>query len=206
MLAFEKRAMVEEEAQYICGCDEAGRGALAGPVVASAVYIPQENYDLLVGVNDSKQLSSKKRLAFFETILHLSKVGIGVVQADEIDCINIYQASRKAMLLAVKNLQMLVPVDYILTDAMPLPASLIKHQSIIKGDQKSLSIAAASIVAKCIRDNIMIGYDERYPQYQFAQHKGYGTKKHLDALASFGVLASLHRKSYKPVLQAVKIK
>jgi len=202
MLMFERRARQDYSVEYICGCDEAGRGPLAGPVIAAAVYIPPQYYDELVGVTDSKQLSSRKRTIFFEQILTYCAVGLGVLQAKDIDALNIYEASRRAMLLAICNLQASTPIDYILTDAMPLPSLSTPHEAIIKGDQKSLSIAAASIVAKQVRDQIMVEYDKLYPAYHFAQHKGYGTKKHLAALQAYGIVRGLHRLSYKPV-QAV---
>jgi ribonuclease HII len=199
LLSFERQAARDFGAEYICGCDEAGRGPLAGPVVAAAVYIPVTNYEALVGVTDSKQLSARKRAVFFEQILMSCIVGIGMLQAEDIDTLNIYAASRAAMLRAIRNLQCVTPVDYILTDAMPLPDENIRHEAIIKGDQKSLSIAAASIIAKQVRDQIMLEYDKLYPMYHFGQHKGYGTKQHLAALATYGVITGLHRMSYKPV-------
>jgi len=204
MLSFEQAARKAHGAHCVCGCDEAGRGPLAGPVVAAAVYIPKENYEQLVGVNDSKKLSEKKRAMFFDAILSCCPVGLGILHAEAIDAINIYEASRQAMLTAICNLQTLVPVDYVLSDAMPLPTLSLPHEAIIKGDQKSLSIAAASIIAKQVRDQIMIEYDKLHPQYAFAQHKGYGTKKHIAALEMHGIVSGLHRCSYKPVQRIVE--
>jgi len=199
LLSFEQKAQAAFNAQYICGCDEAGRGPLAGPVVAAAVYIPQSNYEQLDGVKDSKQLTARKRVLLFDRILQHSYVGLGILQAKTIDEINIYEASRQAMHMAIRNLSCLVPVDYILTDAMPLPGLDMPYEAIIKGDQKSLSIAAASIIAKQVRDQIMIEYDTLYPSYGFAQHKGYGTKQHVAALTKYGIVNDVHRLSYKPV-------
>ena len=206
MLQHESQVAQEYQAHFICGCDEAGRGCLAGPVVAAAVYIPAEHYEKLAEVNDSKQLSEKKRLVYFDLIIKYAQVGIAIIEAAEIDVINIYEASRKAMLLAVENLQALNGnIDYILTDAMPLPQATLKHTAIIKGDQQSLSIAAASIIAKCTRDSIMYRYAEKFPQYAFDAHKGYGTKKHLLALEDFGIIEGVHRKSYKPVQKIITL-
>lgn len=204
-LKYEKQANHEYQAEFVCGCDEVGRGCLAGPVIAAAVYIPPQYYAELNEIDDSKKLSEQKRKQYYEKIIDYAYIGIAILQADVIDEINIYAAARRAMELAVENLLVEIPVDYILTDAMPLKNVSIPHESIIKGDQKSLSIAAASIVAKCVRDNIMIEYSRQYPEYAFEQHKGYGTKKHLQALANFGVIDGIHRKSYKPI-QALIIK
>lgn len=194
MLTYE-RAANEKGYDKVAGCDEAGRGCLAGPVVAAAVVIPQEKVMLLDGVTDSKQLSEKKRFTFFEIITEHLDIGLGIIEAPEIDEINIYEASRKAMLEALKS----VEHNYVLTDAMPLPSYSAPVEAIIKGDQLSLSIACSSIVAKCVRDSIMYEYDAIYPSYAFANHKGYGTKKHKEALEQFGVIKNLHRMSYKPV-------
>ena len=197
-LLYEEKAY-STGATFVCGCDEVGRGCLAGPVVSAAVYIPPCNYQKLAHVDDSKKISEKKRYQFFEDILEYAYVAIYLIQASEIDKINIYAASRKAMEHAVQNLQEDIAIDYVLTDAMPLKDLLINHDAIIKGDQKSLSIAAASIVAKCVRDTIMIAYGKEYPAYGFEKHKGYGTKQHLLALKTAGVISGIHRTTYKPV-------
>lgn len=194
MLSYENEAR-KKGALKVFGCDEAGRGCLAGPVVAACVHIPRGVEDELVGVDDSKKLSEKKRLEFFEIIFKYTEVSFAVVEADMIDEINIYEASRLAMLQSLQN----VSYDYVLTDAMPLPTEKVPVEAIIKGDQKSLSIACASIIAKTIRDVIMYNWDERYPEYHFKNHKGYGTKAHLQALAAYGIIEGLHRKTYKPV-------
>lgn len=198
MMTFETNAKALG-ATYICGCDEAGRGCLAGPVVAAAVHIPEEHVMYLSEVFDSKQLSERKRFEQLELIYQYADVSYAIVEAEEIDRINIYEASRKAMLLSLRNL----PYDYVLTDAMPLPQLTCPVEAIIKGDQKSLSIASASVVAKCVRDMIMYTYDELYPMYCFGKHKGYATKVHKAALAEHGILQKIHRLSYKPVQEVL---
>jgi len=181
--------------QRIAGVDEVGRGPLAGPVVAAAVVLPQEG----IGEElfDSKKISSKKRENLYESILSRALgVGIGSIGQEEIDLINILQATLKAMALAVGNLP--VPPDFILIDGnqslqLPLPQKPIR-----KGDQLSTSIAAASIVAKVTRDRMMLEWHQRYPHYNFARHKGYGTKEHRGAIKTFGV-CELHRKTFRGV-------
>lgn len=181
--------------QAVAGCDEAGRGCLAGPVVAAAVVIMPEAYPYLEDVYDSKKIAEKKRKTLYNIIMKYTNVGIGIISAEEIDKLNIYVASRQAMLQALTKIEH----DYVLTDAMPLPGYKTPVDAIIKGDQKSLSIAAASIIAKCTRDNLLVELDKQHPEYGFAQHKGYGTKKHLEMLKKYGVLEGIHRKSYAPV-------
>lgn len=190
----------DQGARYVVGCDEAGRGCLAGPVVAASVYIPVEHIVHLAGITDSKQLTDRRRRQYFDVILTYAKATIGVKNAAIIDEINIYEASRAAMLQALDNMSTQITYDYVLTDAMPLPS--ITHMPvnyIIKGDQQSLSIAAASIIAKVCRDNIMIAYGDRFPLYHFQAHKGYGTKKHLEALEQHGAIEGVHRMTYKPL-------
>lgn len=182
--------------QYVAGTDEAGRGPLAGPVVAAAVIFPP-HFDH-PEINDSKALSDHKRRELFDLIKeHALSYAIAIVGVDEIDHLNIYQASRKAMKEALSKLT--INYQAVLTDAMPLPTEKVPVEALIKGDQKSLAIAAASILAKVTRDNIMIALDEQYPQYGFKDHKGYGTKAHMDALKTYGPLQGIHRKSYKPI-------
>lgn len=182
--------------QFVAGTDEAGRGPLAGPVVAAAVVFPPHFDD--PDINDSKALSDAKRRQLFEHIkTHALSYAIAIVDVNDIDHLNIYQASRKAMKIALSQLS--VRYEVVLTDAMPLPQEKVIVEALIKGDQKSLAIAAASILAKVTRDNLMIELDKLYPQYGFAQHKGYGTKAHLDALKTYGPLNGIHRKSYKPI-------
>lgn len=191
--SFEKR-LWKEGFQYIVGTDEAGRGPLVGPVVAGAVILPI-NYNLK-GLTDSKKLSEKKREEYFQIIQKDAiSIGIGIVEAKEIDEINIYEASRKAMQEAILNLK--IKPEYILSDAMPLNLD-IPCEPIIHGDALSISIAAASVIAKVTRDKIMYELDEKYPEYEFKNHKGYPTKKHLELLQKYGPLDN-YRFTYKPV-------
>ncbi|RDI47477.1 ribonuclease HII [Falsibacillus pallidus] len=180
--------------EAIAGVDEVGRGPLAGPVVAAAVILPKDC--MLIGINDSKKLSEAKRQELFDAISEqATAIGIGVIHADEIDKVNIYQATKKAMLDAIHNLKKLP--DYLLIDAMELSVP-VPQESIIKGDAKSASIAAASIIAKVTRDRMMKEYDGQYPQYGFARNMGYGTKEHLDGLQIYGQ-TPIHRKSFAPI-------
>ena len=179
---------------YIAGIDEVGRGPLVGPVVAAAVILPKKFYD--ERINDSKKLSEKMRNELYEIIFaNAVSVGIGVVSNERIDKINIYEATKEAMREAVSNLG--VKPEYLLVDAMKLDID-IPSLSIIKGDSKSQSIAAASIVAKVTRDKMMYELDKKYPMYDFANNKGYGTKKHIEAIQKYGIICE-HRKSFKPV-------
>lgn len=179
----------------IAGTDEVGRGPLAGPVVASAVIL--DPLFLIEGLNDSKQLSSKKRDALYDEIMtHAKAVKTIFLGPKVIDEINIYQASKKAMIDAVNHLE-IVP-EVVLSDAMPLSIEGIINKAIIKGDTLSASIAAASIVAKVERDRYMVKMSKKYPAYGFEKHKGYPTKQHLKALKAFGA-CPIHRTSYAPV-------
>ena len=178
----------------ICGIDEAGRGPWAGPVVASAVVLDSQNFPL--GLNDSKKLNEMKREALFGPIMMSSQVGIGIVSAKEIDDINILQATFLAMQRAFDQLK--VKPDLALIDGNKSPRLICKTQTIIGGDAKSLSIAAASIIAKVTRDRLMHQLDLAYPHYGFARHKGYGTAAHAAALAKHGPCDE-HRKSFKPI-------
>ena len=180
----------------IAGVDEAGRGPLAGPVVACAIVLPRTY--LNNEVNDSKQLSDKKRRRLFiDIVSNCLSYGIGIVSPETIDEINIYQASKLAMRIALQNLN--VPVDCIMTDAMPLSGYDVPVYDIIKGDAKVRAIAAASIIAKVTRDDIMLKYHEQYPEYGFNHNKGYPTKAHVYALNEYGPITGLHRFSYGPV-------
>ncbi|GEN55763.1 ribonuclease HII [Halolactibacillus alkaliphilus] len=180
--------------QRICGIDEVGRGPLAGPVVAAAVILP-ESCDLM-GLTDSKKLSLTKREYYFEAITEQAlAIGVGLVEPAIIDEINILEASKSAMLQAIDKLS-LTP-DYLLLDAIDLTID-IPQQSLIKGDLKSISIAAASVIAKVTRDNMMKAYDFTYPGYDFINNQGYGTKKHLHGLETYGV-TPIHRRSFAPV-------
>ena len=178
----------------ICGIDEAGRGPWAGPVVASAVVLDQKNIPF--GLNDSKKLNEAEREALFDPIIQSSQVGIGIVSALEIDDINILQATFLAMQRACSQLKS--SPDLALIDGNRSPKLNCKIQTIIGGDAISLSIAAASIIAKVTRDRIMHQHDETYPLYGFARHKGYGTAAHAAALAEHGPCDE-HRKSFKPI-------
>ncbi|MBG9989307.1 ribonuclease HII [Aerococcaceae bacterium DSM 111176] len=190
-----ERHLKSQGVKYIAGLDEVGRGPLAGPVVAATVILP-DNCDALLGVNDSKQLSHELRLTFAELIKEVAlDYGIGVVEAAEIDRFNIYQATKIAMERSIEALSF--KPNYLLIDAMELQNG-IPQQSIIKGDANSLSIAAASILAKVYRDELMIQYHESYPEYGFKSNMGYGTREHLDGLENYGYLP-IHRQSFKPV-------
>ncbi len=180
------------EYEYICGIDEAGRGPLAGPVVAGAVIL-DKNTEILY-LNDSKKLSEKKREALYDEIMEKAiAVGVGIVDEKVIDEINILQATYKAMRMAIANLS--VKPQVLLNDAVIIPEVDIPQEKIIKGDAKSVSIAAASIIAKVTRDRIMVEYDENYPEYGFASHKGYGTKAHIDIIKEIGP-CPIHRRSF----------
>lgn len=186
-------------AMSIAGVDEAGRGPLAGPVVASAVILKPHTF--LAGLNDSKLVGEKQRERLYaEIAVNAIAVGIGEIGVDIIDTHNILQATKIAMKSAIANLG--VSPDFLLIDAVSIDIN-ISQKSIIKGDQKSASIAAASIVAKVYRDKIMRALDQKYPQYGFAAHKGYGTKEHLRTLSLFGP-SPVHRRSFAPVKMYAK--
>ena len=179
------------------GIDEAGRGPLAGPVVASAVYLNNYKID---GLNDSKKLTDKKRRELFPKIIENMIFGVGIVDEKIIDKINILNATKKAMLLAVEDIQKKLDskIELLLIDGNQRISSNISQIPIVKGDSLSYSIAAASIIAKVTRDNIMAKYDTIYPRYNFKKHQGYPTKKHIEAIKKFGVL-DIHRKTFKPI-------
>lgn len=186
---------------YIAGIDEVGRGPLAGPVVTAAVILPENFY--LPGIDDSKKLSEKKRELFYEVIKREAiAIGVGIISPAEIDRINIYQATKKGMLEAINELSQ--TPDYLLIDAMKLTTPY-PSQSLIKGDSKSVSIAAASIIAKVTRDRMMKELHEVYPDYHFASNMGYGTQEHLVALKECGITIH-HRKSFSPVKEMVENK
>lgn len=179
-------------AGYLCGIDEVGRGPLAGPVVAGAVILPKD-CDILY-LNDSKQLSEKKREELYDIIMEKAvATGIGFSSPQRIDEINILQATYEAMREAIDKLS--PKPDLLLNDAVTIPGVLIKQVPIIKGDAKSISIAAASIIAKVTRDRLMVQYAEVFPQYGFADNKGYGSKTHIAALKQYGP-SPIHRKSF----------
>ncbi len=179
----------------IGGTDEAGRGPLYGPVVAACVVLPQ-GFEL-EGLNDSKKLTEKKRNIFYDYIVENTIYGIGIVSPEEIDKINIYEASRKAMIEAIRKVQKQIPLEYVLSDAMPIDID-VPVMPIIKGDAKSASIAAASVIAKVTRDRILYEIDKKHPEYGFKNHKGYPTKKHLEAINKYGLIDG-YRKTYGPI-------
>lgn len=181
---------------YICGVDEAGRGPLAGPVVAAAVILKKDAR--IKGLNDSKKLTKKMRDKLVDEIkLNSEAVGVCFVSNEEIDTINILRATRQAMISAVENLK--VTPDYVLIDAIDLQDYLKQpSEGIIKGDMLSASIAAASIIAKVTRDNYMDMIHKYYPEYGFNKHKGYPTKKHIEAIKRYGI-TPIHRKTFKPI-------
>ena len=190
-------AMHQYEEQYkdcqaICGIDEAGRGPLAGPVVAAAVILPKDCEILYL--NDSKQLSAKKRELLYDEIMEKAvSVGVGYATPQRIDEINILQATYEAMRQAVNKLS--VCPDILLNDAVRIPGLSMQQVPIVKGDAKSVSIAAASIIAKVTRDRLMMEYDKAMPQYHFAANKGYGSAEHIEALAVY-VASPIHRRSF----------
>ncbi|MCM1267501.1 MAG: ribonuclease HII [Bacteroidales bacterium] len=177
---------------YICGIDEVGRGPLAGPVVAGAVILPKD-CDILY-INDSKKLSEKKREELYDVIMEKAvAVGLGYSSPERIDEINILQATYEAMREAIGKLE--ITPDILLNDAVTIPGVDIRQVPIIKGDAKSISIGAASIVAKVTRDRLMVQYDEVYPMYGFASNKGYGAQAHIEALRQYGP-CPIHRRSF----------
>lgn len=177
---------------YICGIDEAGRGPLAGPVVAGAVILPKDCQILYL--NDSKQLSEKKREELYEVIMEKAvSCGIGYASPARIDEINILQATYEAMREAISKLS--ISPDILLNDAVTIPEVMIRQVPIIKGDAKSVSIAAASIIAKVTRDRLMVEYDKVFPKYGFASNKGYGAQTHIEALKKYGP-TPIHRKTF----------
>lgn len=187
--------------ENIAGCDEAGRGPLFGPVVAASVILPHDF--VLEGLNDSKKLSEKKREKYYPIIMEKAlAVSVSIVEADEIDKINIYEASRQGMLRSTNSLK--VKPDYIITDAMPLDGfTSVPHEAIIKGDAKSITIAAASVIAKVTRDRIMYEIDKVHPEYEFKKHKGYPTKKHLELIEKYGIIDG-YRRTYGPVKKYIE--
>ena len=195
-LDFEKCA-VAEGFSFIAGVDEVGRGCLAGAVVAAACILDLSK-PLPAGLNDSKKLSAKKREQIAEELrANALAYSIGQVEAEEIDRINILEATKKAMRLAIENLE--PQADFLLIDALQLKDVSLPQKAIIKGDATSASIAAASIIAKVYRDNLMAEFDKIYPVYGFARHAGYGTKVHFEAIKTHGA-CPLHRKSFRGVL------
>ena len=186
--------LYKKNIKLIAGVDEVGRGPLAGPVVCAAVIL-KEDYEN-DKINDSKKLTEKKREELYDVIMgEALSVGIGISSEDVIDEINILQATKKAMTEAIKNLD--IKPEHVLIDAVKLEDLDIPQTSIIKGDAKSISIAAASIIAKVTRDRMMVELDKKHPEYDFKNNKGYGTKKHIDAIRKSGIIKE-HRKTFAP--------
>ena len=191
-----EREYYSKDVHYIAGVDEAGRGPLAGPVVAAAVVLPPEFES--EEINDSKKLSEKKREKLYDIILENALAyAIVFADADEIDAGDIYKVTRRCMIKCLEKIS--GKYDLVITDAMPIPNFPVKVIPMIKGDAQCLNVAAASILAKVTRDRYMRELDKKYPEYGFAKHKGYGTKAHLDALAKFGPIEHIHRKTFGPV-------
>lgn len=191
-----ERKLNEKGINIIGGVDEVGRGPLIGNVVAACVVLPKDF--VLEGLTDSKKLSEKKRDKFYDIIMEKAlAVGIGRVDERDIDKINIYEATKIAMKMAISNANSKINMEHVLIDAMPLDID-IPTTSIIKGDAKSISIAAASVIAKVTRDREMYELDKKYPMYDLAHNKGYGTKKHIEAIEKYGI-TKYHRLSYAPV-------
>ena len=195
MLDFEEQ-FYNEKIKVIVGVDEAGRGPLCGPVVAAACILPRTYIN--EKINDSKKLSEKKReLLYDEIINNALSYGVGIVDSKRIDEINIYEATKEAMHLAISQLK--VDYDLILTDAMKLKDEKVDVIDIIKGDAKCQCIAAASIIAKVTRDRILLDMDQKHPEYGFKSHKGYGTKKHIEAIKEHGIIDGFYRETYEPI-------
>lgn len=204
-LTWETAVMLQHHALHIAGLDEAGRGALAGPVVAAAVILPLDKADTpeyLAGVNDSKQLTAKQREVHFLRITQYALAyGIGQEGAEVIDAIGIMPATKRAMMQAVAQLR--PAAEFLLIDGrIRLQNTPLPQQAIIRGDAQSLSIAAASILAKVTRDRLLLELDAQYPAYGFARHKGYGTAAHMAALAAHGP-CPLHRRTFAPMKRAL---
>lgn len=197
-----EQELYDKGLEFIGGVDEVGRGPLIGPVVTACVVLPKDFK--LEGLTDSKKLSEKKRNLFYEYIKeHAICYAIGMCTPEEIDELNIYEASRTAMIRAINEVRKNSPLDHVLIDAMPINID-IPTTSIIKGDAKSISIAAASVMAKVTRDKMMYDLDIIYPEYGFASHKGYPTKKHLEAIHKYGLIDG-YRKSYGPVKEILEV-
>ncbi len=187
--------LIKKGIKYIAGVDEVGRGPLVGPVVTACVILP-ENYQL-DGLTDSKKLSLKKREMYYDIIMRDAlSVSIGIKDEKIIDEVNIYEATKLAMYEAINNSK--IKPEHVLIDAMKLEELSIPSTSIIKGDLKSITISAASVIAKVTRDRMLVELDKKYPEYGFAKNAGYGTKQHVEAIEKFGIIPE-HRKTFKPV-------
>jgi ribonuclease HII len=191
MLEIEDK-LYSEGYNFVCGVDEAGRGPLCGPVVAAAVILPKDEY--IEGVNDSKKLTEKKREKLYDDIMMKAvAASIGISDVDVIEKVNILNATKLAMKQAIEKLS--IKPDYVLIDGNQMIDINIKAETVVSGDAKSESIAAASIIAKVTRDRMLIEFDKKYPEYGFAKHKGYGTKSHIEAIQKYG-LTDIHRPSF----------
>ena len=191
MLEIEDK-LYSEGYNFVCGVDEAGRGPLCGPVVAAAVILPKDEY--IEGVNDSKKLTEKKREKLYDDIMKKAvAASIGISDVDVIEKVNILNATKLAMKQAIEKLS--IKPDYVLIDGNQMIDINIKAETVVSGDAKSESIAAASVIAKVTRDRMLIEFDKKYPEYGFAKHKGYGTKSHIEAIQKYG-LTDIHRPSF----------
>ncbi|MDD5639785.1 MAG: ribonuclease HII [Candidatus Pacebacteria bacterium] len=202
MTNYEEIKLNKKGYKAVAGIDEAGRGPLAGPVVASAVLITDWNFnkELLLNIKDSKKLSEKKREYLFEIILATEQIkwGIGIINEKKIDEVNIFQATKLAMIEAIENLKIKKCPDFLIIDGNSTINFKTKQKAIVKADDKVFSCSTASIIAKVTRDRIMCEYAKKYPEYQFEKHKGYGTKIHIEAIKKFGP-CNIHRKTFKPI-------
>ena len=191
-----ERELRDNNIEYIAGVDEVGRGPLVGPVVAACVVLPKKfNLD---GLTDSKKLSEKKRDFYFEEVKRQALgYGIGIIDEKKIDEVNIYEATKLAMKEAIEECKKTCKIEHVLIDAMPLELD-VPTTSIIKGDLKSITISAASVIAKVTRDRMLDELHEKFPMYDFKKNKGYPTKKHLEAIEEYGIIDE-HRRSYGPV-------
>tara|TARA_Y100001970_G_C14258067_1_gene877096 strand:+ start:9700 stop:10320 length:621 start_codon:yes stop_codon:yes gene_type:complete len=203
-LDFEKE-LWDSNYKYICGIDEVGRGCLAGPVYSGATILKNTdelNTDIFSEINDSKKISENKREKLYDYIKKIAYISVGICSVEEIDEIGIQNAVKLSMVRAINNLE--IKPEYLLIDSMVLDID-IPQKSIIKGDQKSKSISAASIVAKVERDNLMkLEYAKNFPDYNFEKNKGYGTKKHIEAINEFGI-TNIHRKTFEPIKSMIEI-
>ena len=196
-----EKDLYQKGIKYIGGVDEVGRGPLIGPVVACCCVLPEDFK--LAGLTDSKKLSEKKRNIFSDYLKeHAIAYAFGVISPEKIDEVNIYEASKLAMIEAIDKVKKQINLEYVLIDAMPLNLD-IPTTSIIKGDAKSISIAAASVLAKVYRDDMMYELDKKYPNYGFGSHKGYPTKKHIEAIHKYGLIDG-YRKTYGPIKEMIE--
>ncbi len=196
-----EKELYQQNIHYIGGVDEVGRGPLIGPVVAACCVLPEDF--VLEGLTDSKKLTEKKREQFYPYIIeHALAYAVGIVSPEVIDEINIYEATKLAMKQAIEEVEKKLPLEHVLIDAMKLDLN-IPSTSIIKGDAKSISIAAASVIAKITRDHMMIELDHKYPMYGYKKHKGYPTKQHIEAIHKYGLIEG-YRKTYGPVKEVLE--